>query len=1148
MTLDDRQDAAARTDSQGPDDDHDFDEQYAAWLLSCDAELSSSGSTSKPPESTLLSADQASLLREAAECLSLLDAAARAGHLDSLVKQRPAAIGSASAAEFSLRQIGRFEILRELGRGGYGVVFLAFDPRLRRQVALKVPRPEALVTPDLRNRFLREAEAAGTLAHSNLITVYETGADGPLCYIATEYCAGPTLAQWLQRHPSPVPAKTAAFLIAALTDGVAYAHSHAVLHRDIKPSNVLLAPSVTAEVNGSVLPLAEYSPKLTDFGLAKLLERNDDETRTGTVLGTPAYMAPEQAMGRTHDISAATDIYALGVLLYEMLCGRPPFRGASDPDTLRKVCSDEPPTLRVRALNTPRDLEAIVLKCLEKNPLRRYSSAETLAADLRRFLDGQPTLARPARTLERIAKWVRRRPATAGLIAVCTSAATLLAAGGWLATIRTQAALRVAEQHRAQAENSEQTTRRILYASEVSRAMAAWEANDPQQARQLLEKQIPASHQEDLREFAWRYAWHATHEEESILRGHESDVLCVRFSPDGKLLATAGKDRMLRLWHPRSGKPLSMMAGHTGEVTALAFSPDGKYLVSVGEDGLVIVWNVTERRSERVIEIGHELLCVDYSPDGSRLSLGGISNKVYSCSTTDWQPIPIVVGPFENVHDVLFWPDSSHVITASDDGPVRIWNMQTGQCAATLIGHHQSVRAVATYPKSRSVVSVGREDGVVRLWEVPDLVAGTNLTIEAQKTLTSYHSWLYDVAVAGDDRSIITAARDGAVRRLNINTGESDHAFNGHTGRVWSIDTSPDGQQLATAGEDKTVRIWPLQRLAHVQFKVDREANALYVGGDAAPIIVNASDRQVHLARLDGANAWTTITTSNVDIGRGADQDELCDSRSLQVARHEDPTENDAGAEDVPLVAVAQSAASLAMVFDHGEQVLVRDLDHNSDVARWDLSDLSANNMQIANDGTRLAVADATGKVQVREVATGRIVASTRIADASLCIFCFSPDGERLAIHTTPSLRIGIWDYAKQEAPQWLETAINEDCDYLAFSPDGTLVATGSSRVVKLWNSDAGSLKFTLSRHARAIVGLAFSEDSRTLASLSDDKMIKLWDTSTGEQLISLNPRGGAILGIAFDRNSDCLYGFGRTSIHCWSGGKSPIEAIKISQ
>ncbi len=337
--------------------------------------------------------------------------------------------------ELPFRQLGRFQIRGLLGQGAFGMVFLAADPQLDREVALKVPRPEALLTSEVRERFLREARAAAGLDHPNLVPVYEAGVVGPFCYIASAYCPGITLSQWLKERSELTPVRLAAALVATLADAVGHAHARGVIHRDLKPSNVLLQAKRRnpAGADSTVQDLAaaavcseeEIVPRITDFGLAKLTAaapappgEEGAQTRSGAVLGTPNYMAPEQASGRNKEVGPAADIYALGAILYELLTGRPPFRGETLLELLEQVRSRDPLSPSRLRPKLPRDLETICLKCLHKEPHKRYGSAAALADDLRRYLAGEPIQARPIRAWERGMKWARRQPALALLLAV----------------------------------------------------------------------------------------------------------------------------------------------------------------------------------------------------------------------------------------------------------------------------------------------------------------------------------------------------------------------------------------------------------------------------------------------------------------------------------------------------------------------------------------------------------------------------------------------------------------------------------------------------------------------------------------------------------------------------------------------------------
>jgi len=365
-------------------------------------------------------------LRRARDCLLMLEQLRRDSSTSvpeeiSTRAQEDRAIPSTpvDSSDEQLTPFGKFELQEVLGRGAHGIVYKARDPVLGRTVALKVPRPETLESSELRQRLLRESQAAARLHHPNLLAVYEVGEVGPACFIASQYCPGPTLATWLREQTGPVDARLAAEMVLQLAETVQYVHGFGILHRDIKPSNILLDPATTAhpEPRADRVSLG-FIPKLTDFGLARLAEGSQLRTHTGALLGTPSYMAPEQAEGRIHELGPATDIYALGVVLYELLAGRVPFAGQSDAQVLRKVCQGTPVPLRRLRSGLSRDLQAICVKCMEFAAHDRYESGGALADDLRRFLAGEEVRARRSGPFPRLVKWSRRQPVVASLAAM----------------------------------------------------------------------------------------------------------------------------------------------------------------------------------------------------------------------------------------------------------------------------------------------------------------------------------------------------------------------------------------------------------------------------------------------------------------------------------------------------------------------------------------------------------------------------------------------------------------------------------------------------------------------------------------------------------------------------------------------------------
>ena len=330
--------------------------------------------------------------------------------------------------------LGRFTIKGQLGKGGFGLVLLAHDPNLNRDIALKIPRPEAVLRPELKQRFIREGRAAASLAHPNIVPVYESGQVGSVCFLASQFVPGQTLAEYSLIHPDQFTPKVAAEVVKQLAEAMGHAHQRGVLHRDLKPSNILIEEATDDQSN-----LADRV-RITDFGLAKM-ELDQSETQTGALVGTPAYMSPEQTDNKNPS-GPPTDIYSLGAILYQLLTGQPPFQAESIVDTIAAVRNQEPKSIRSINGAVPKDLEAVCLKCLEKNPSSRYTDAFALAKDFSRFLDEEPVLARPVTSLDRLSRWVQRNPIVAGAL---TSAALFLVvalAGTAFGLVRSNQALK----------------------------------------------------------------------------------------------------------------------------------------------------------------------------------------------------------------------------------------------------------------------------------------------------------------------------------------------------------------------------------------------------------------------------------------------------------------------------------------------------------------------------------------------------------------------------------------------------------------------------------------------------------------------------------------------------------------------------------
>jgi hypothetical protein len=482
-----------------------------------------------------------------------------------------------------------YQILGELGRGGMGVVYKAKQPGLKRLVALKMILAGRHANVEDLARFRSEAELIARLHHTHMVQIHEVGQQDSLPFFSLEFCPGGSLAA--QLDGTPWPAKKAAALVEVLAQAIHAAHGRGVIHRDLKPANVLFAEDGT--------------PKIADFGLAKQLDSDAIRTQSGAIIGTPSYMAPEQAGGKTRLIGPPTDVYALGAILYELLTGRPPFRAEAALDTVLQVISDEPVPPRSIQPKIDRDLETICLKCLRKEPHKRYASAAKLAADLRRFLAGEPITARSVGRTERLLKWARRNPVLAGMLA---SLALTLLVGTAVATFFAVRAERNADRADKKAQEADEQRRRAIVERDRAEALAysariGLAQNELQQGDAATALEYLDSCQWNQRgwEHDYLYTQFASkadkHQASRSFPGNKNSIWSVAYCPDGKHIISAGGGPLLnapgelKVWDARTGTELRSLKIDKGVVNSVAYSPDGKHFASGSDDHRVKVWD-----------------------------------------------------------------------------------------------------------------------------------------------------------------------------------------------------------------------------------------------------------------------------------------------------------------------------------------------------------------------------------------------------------------------------------------------------------------------------------------------------------------------------------------------------------------------------